>query len=87
MRKKFRAQYHRKLKVVTAELAKAQEQSQQEKSVSSSVPLEEIPKEAPKPKGQEPTDVSSGGSILVDKTFEPLEAILKAYEARLDKRL
>ena len=72
MRNKFRAQYHRKLKTLTVELTKAQEQSQQEKNVSSSIPLEEIPKEAPKPKGQEPKDVSFGGSVLVDKKFEPL---------------
>lgn len=86
MRDKFRAQYHRKLKTATTELSKAQEQTQQEKGVSSSVTLEERPKEIAQPTSLEPREFTSRGSVLVEKKIEPLEAILKAYEARIDNR-
>ncbi len=41
--------------------------------------------ETPKPV-EEPRSASSRGSILVDKVNEPLDAILKAFEARLANR-
>ena len=42
----------------------------------------------PPPQQQEPqppleSSVTSGGSVLVDKVFEPLNAMLEAFEARL----
>lgn len=39
----------------------------------------------PKPLESKPQNASSGGSVLVDKVNEPLDALLQAYEARLKK--
>ena len=82
MRDRLRAKYHRKLKVVTAEFTQTQEQLQQT--------LEETPrgvfKEKFEPKQvrevHEQKEVSSGGSILVEKNFEPLDAILSRFLRR-----
>ncbi|MCO5585805.1 hypothetical protein L7F22_039737 [Adiantum nelumboides] len=86
LRDKFRAKYHKKLKVVTAELTKAQEQTQQQEHVSTSDKLEEIKNPESKKARSDAREEESAGSVLADKKFEPLEAILKAYEARIENR-
>ena len=78
-RNHVRAQYHKKLKAVTAELSQAQEQLQHDQKNTRGE--EKQGKDENKKINEE---ISSGGSVLVEKRFEPLEAILKAYEARIE---
>ena len=85
LRDRYRSQYHKKLKVVTAELSKAQEQLQQKPRDESIVKTDGIPQEV-LPERVEPKEFTSGGSVLADKHCEPLDAIMKAYEARLEQR-
>ena len=54
--------------------------------MSSSVIPEDRHTQEPKTERHEPKENSSRGSVLVDKHFEPIEAILKAYDSRIEKR-
>ena len=70
-RAKAKATREEKLKAVTAELEQAQEQLKQQKEAEASQQSERL------------KSISSGGSVIAEKIFEPFDAIIKAFEARL----
>ena len=63
IRDKVRAQYHKKIKTIIAELSKSQEHLHQTQGMSSSVILEDIPTPKPETKDHEPKGNSSRGSV------------------------
>ena len=62
------------MNAVTAELEQVREQLEQRGEAATPKPAEKL------------KSVSSGGSIIAEKVFEPLDAILKAFEARLQPK-
>ena len=70
-RAKAKARREENLNAVTTELEQVREQLEQRGEAA-----------APKP-AKKLKSVSSGGSVIAEKVFEPLDAILKAFEARL----
>ncbi|MCO5612074.1 hypothetical protein L7F22_066336 [Adiantum nelumboides] len=72
-RKKAKAKHEQKQSTLVAELSQVQEELKLHREKKASI-ME--PNKAPRA-------ISSGGSMMVDKVLEPLDAALEAYEARL----
>ncbi|MCO5597639.1 hypothetical protein L7F22_051720 [Adiantum nelumboides] len=72
-REKEKGKHEQKQATLVAEISQVQEELKQHKEKNASIAEP----------NKSPRKASSGGSVLVDKVLEPLDAALEAYEARL----